>query len=237
MNGAPAPGTVSYYSYNGGYPSGTNFGYYDGTLTTSIETAGTYTFTSSYSGDSRYAGSQSQFPAVVTVMAQTFQIASPIPGVTIAAPGQGGTAQVTITSVDSFGQAVNVTCAVPAAMTQATCGTATANLANVPSATVQLAITTAAPQAAMTKPARGGVYAAFAGLLLIGVFGRRRRLPVLLALVVLACVPLLNGCGGSGSAVTPPPPVGGTPAGTYTVGVTATSSGITRTGTFVVTVQ
>jgi hypothetical protein len=64
---------------------------------------------------------------------------------------------------------------------------------------------------------------------------RRQRLS--LGLLFLG-VALIVSCGGGSSGTPPPPPTDpGTPAGTYTVNVTATSSGITRTGSFNVIVQ
>jgi hypothetical protein len=56
-----------------------------------------------------------------------------------------------------------------------------------------------------------------------------------LALLLLGSVALIVSCGGSSGPSTQTDP--GTPAGTYTVSVTATSSGITRTGSFNVIVQ
>ncbi|MGA7853651.1 MAG: hypothetical protein WCA15_10015, partial [Candidatus Acidiferrales bacterium] len=73
-----------------------------------------------------------------------------------------------------------------------------------------------------------------AGVLLIALPGARRRRVALVFGVVL-CVISIGSCGGGGGGGSQTDP--GTPAGTYMVTVTATSSNITRTGTFSVTVE
>jgi hypothetical protein len=163
---------------------------------------------------------------------------TPIPNMTITAPGQTGTTTVTLNGVDNFGGTINLTCALPAAMAEATCPAATANLGNNTTTTAQFTIATTAPHPLIASRASGrrlygfGVLACVFLLVLPG--SRRRKFP--LALLVLGCVSAIVGCGGGGSS-SPPPMDQGTPAGTYTVNVTATSMGITRTGTFTVTVQ
>jgi hypothetical protein len=68
--------------------------------------------------------------------------------------------------------------------------------------------------------------------------GRRRLISVLGPLATLAMVALLLmvGCGG-GSTSTPPPVHTGTPAGTYTIVVTATSGSTTHTQNLTLTVN
>jgi hypothetical protein len=48
------------------------------------------------------------WPLVVTVLDTTFNISSPIPNVTITAPGQSGTASVTLLGTDNFFGPINV---------------------------------------------------------------------------------------------------------------------------------
>lgn len=242
QNGSPAPGNLQLFpldgSFQGNYSNGSlTWAYLTGQLSTSIDTPGTYTFTASYAGDVNYTGSQSQFPVTVTVLDTTFNISTPISNVTIAAPGQSGTAAITLLGIDHFAGTINIACALPAAMTEANCPPVSTNLGNANSVTAQLTINTTAPHhVAMNRTGGHGFYAfgVFAGLFLCSIPGiRRRKLP--LALLLVACVGLLVSCGGGGGSggFTDP----GTPAGTYTVNVTATSSGITRTATFNVTVQ
>lgn len=207
-----------------------------------IDTPGNYTFTASYSGDPYYVASQGTYSIPVTVLDTTFNLSSPISNVTIAAPGQSGTATLTLVSTDNFDTPINVTCTLPAAMTEATCPAVTANLYNS-SVAASLTITTTAPHPIGASQHAGMVFygvGMFAGVFLFtisfassGIW--RQRLPLALLLFGVA---LIVSCGG-GSSSTPPPPQmdPGTPAGTYAVNVTATSTGITRTGSFNVIVQ
>ncbi len=247
-NGTPAPGTISYNprngSISGNYSTGVFYwAYLAGYLTPlTIDTPGNYTFTASYSGDPYYLASQSTYSIPVTVLDTTFNISTPIPNVTITAPGQSGTASVTLVGTDNFIGPINVSCALPAAMKEATCPSTTANMpgSNV---TATLTITTTAPHQITSSIRRTGIgldgFGVLAGVFLFTIpFTdrriRRRSLP--LALLLLGAVALIVSCGGSNTA--PPPQMDpGTPAGTYTVNVTATSTGITRTGSFNVTVQ
>jgi hypothetical protein len=241
-NGGPAAGTVSYTprsgAFSGNYAYASyQWAYLSGQLLTAIDTPGNYTFNASYGGDTFYAATQAPSPLVVTVVDTTFNIASPIPNMTIAAPGQSGTTTVTVNSVDSFAGTVNLTCTLPAAMTESTCTSASTNL-NAATAAMTIEITTTAPHTVAANRSGGmGLYG-FAALACVFLFvipgSRRRKFP--LALLLLVCVAGFGGCGGgsgSGGGQTDQ----GTPAGTYTANVTAVSNSITRTGSFTVTVQ
>lgn len=245
-NGNPLSGTISYDprngSISGNYSSGIfQWAYLAGSLPVTIDTPGNYTFTASYAGDAYYLGTQSTYSIPVTVLDTTFNISSPMPNVTIAAPGQSGTATVTLLGTDNFIGSINVSCALPAAMTEATCPSTTATILGS-SVAAQLTITTTAPHQITANSRRAGTglygFGVLAGVILFtipftnsGI--RRRRLA--LALLLFGCVALIVSCGGGSRPIPQTDP--GTPAGTYTVNVTATSSGITRTGSFSVTVQ
>ncbi|MGA9668371.1 MAG: protease pro-enzyme activation domain-containing protein [Terracidiphilus sp.] len=237
QNGNPPSGAITYIPRNGSYSAG-YIAYLAGTLNTSIDTPGNYTFTASYPGDAHYLGSQGDYSIPVLVVDTTFNMTTPIPNVTIAASGQTGTTTATLNGVDNFVGTINLTCTLPAVMTEATCPAVTANLGNNTTATAQLTITTTAPHPLTTSRLNGKGLYGFGLLACVFLFGlpgsRRRRFP--LALLMLGCVTSILGCGGGASASSPPVDQG-TPAGTYTVNVTATSMGITRTGTFTVTVQ
>ena len=228
-------------SFIGNYSTGQFYwAYLSSQLSTSINTPGTYSYTSSYAGDANYTGSQNAWPLTVTVLDTTFNISTPVANVTIPAPGQSGMASVTLVGTDNFLGTVNVICALPATMTEATCPSATANLANVNSVTAQLAITTTAPhQLAASRRTSVGSYGfgTLAGIFLFTMSGvRARKIPM--GLLLLGCLVFIVSCGGgNGSAALAAPTDPGTPAGTYLVTVSATSSGITRTATFSVMVQ
>jgi hypothetical protein len=246
QNGTAPSGTFQTFALNGTYSgnystASFNYTYLSETLTTSIDTPGTYNFTVSYPGDAYYAGSQG-VPVAITVVDTTFNIASPIPNVTISAPGMSGTATVTLVGTDNYFGPVNVSCALPTAMTEATCPMTTATL-NSPMATAPLTITTTAPHAigAAKRASMGigsGLYGVgvLAGVLLIAIPGTRRRKLALVCGAIL-CIISIGSCGGGGNGGGGEQTDPGTPPGTYMVTVTATSSNITRTGTFSVTVQ
>jgi len=244
-NGNAVAGTISYTprngSISGNYSTGVfEWAYLAGYLQLTIDTPGNYIFTAAYSGDPYYLGTQSAYSIPVTVLDTTFNISTPIANVTISAPGQSGTATVTLVGVDNFIGGVSVTCALPASMTEASCPSASASLLGS-SVAAQLTITTTAPHTVGSDRRAGVGYGMgiLAGVFLFAIAVpsagmRRRRMP--LAMLLFGCVALIGSCGG-GSKAPPPQMDPGTPAGTYTVNVTATSTGITRTGSFTVTVQ
>jgi hypothetical protein len=231
QNGTAMPGTIQYSPFSGAPYA---YSYLEGQLTTSINTPGTYTLSASYPGSGNFLSSQSPYTLTLIVSDTTFNIASPIPSVTVAA-GQTGSTIVTILGIDNFAGLVNLTCALPATMSKANCPAASATLGNSQSATAQLTITTTAPQTQSARRDAGkrpyGFTALACVLLFLLPLGRKRK--VLLSLLLIVCFAGFSGCGGGSNTTTIP----GTPAGTYTVTVTAASQGITRTGTFTVTVQ
>ena len=130
-----------------------------------------------------------------------------------------------------------MTCTLPAAMAEATCAAMNTSLGNNTTADAPVTIMTTAPHS-LTASRSGGTglygFAALACVFLFAIPGkRRRRLP--LPLLLLVCIAGIGGCGGGSSNHVQTD--NGTPAGTYTVNVTAISNSITRTGSFTVTVQ
>ena len=243
-NGSPLSGTISYNPRNGAisgnYSTGIfQWAYLAGYLNLTIDNPGNYTFTASYSGDPYYLASQTTYSVVVTVLDTTFNISTPIPNVTITAPGQSGTATVGLLSTDNFAGPVNITCTLPVAMTESTCPSVTANMlgSNV---NAQLTITTTAPHQFTSSNQHKSIglygFGIFAGVFLLTIPRVKRCRLHLLSLLLLCAMAFIVSCGSSGTS-TPPPMDPGTPAGTYTVNVTATSAGITRVASFSVTVQ
>ncbi|HWY55560.1 MAG TPA: protease pro-enzyme activation domain-containing protein [Terriglobales bacterium] len=191
------------------------------TFTSGKLAGASYSITATYSGDTNFAGSAS-LPVPYNV--QDFRIAANPATVTVTAPGQSGTATLTITPLGGFSQTLSYSCT--GLPSEATCTFAAA------SATSEtLTIATMSPSARLDKAPlernRGGFYAlllpGFLGLVLSAGNKRTRRGIRLFSLIAALMLSTLwmPACGGGTS--TPRNP--GTPIGTSTVTVTATTGG------------
>ena len=170
--------------------------------------------------------------------------------ISISAAGGSGTSTVTVTPTSGFTGTVNLSCALsPASSTaEITCSIPASVDVTSGSATATLTVnTTAAHAVASTSasarphhgfpwlPASGGLL--FAGMVLGDVPSRRRK-SAAMAMVVFACIAVWAGCGGGSSSGGGGSTSNvGTPAGGYTIAVTANSGSITRTANITVTVQ
>jgi subtilase family serine protease len=170
----------------------------------------------------------------------------------ISAPGQPGTSTVTVTATNGFNGTVNLACGLTPASTTVgvTCAfppPASVSV-NGSSTTATLTVSTQAPRvlsgtsASLQRPrfvwiaASGG--ALLAGVFLLGVPSRRRRRVGGLGIMLVVFFAAGMGCGGGSSSSTQPK-TGGTPAGSYTIAVTATSTtpALSHTANVAVTVQ
>ena len=201
--------------------SGTaTFNYNPSTLT-----GGTYSITASYPWSSSFGNSTS---TAQTLTVQDFKVVPNPPTVTVTAPGHSGTTTLTITPVGGFNQTISYSCNQMTLPSEATCSFAAA------SATSEtLTIATTAPSARLDKDPFGHRHMLYYALLLPGFLGlvvaagnrkrASRRVRLLGFVAVLALSVLWTpGCGGGGNS-TPSNP--GTPAGSSSVTVTATSAG------------
>ncbi|HVG92777.1 MAG TPA: choice-of-anchor D domain-containing protein, partial [Alphaproteobacteria bacterium] len=151
--------------------------------------------------------------------------------------GQTATFNLSATAVSGFSGQLSLACT--GAPTGAACSLSTPNLnviGNVP-VPLTVTVTTSPHTSAAGHSPRNGLWAvnlaSIVACVPLAFFLRKRRARVRMAAVcaVLGVVILwsLTGCGGGGGGTTPPPPTptpplttGGTPAGTYTITVTAT---------------
>jgi subtilase family serine protease len=181
---------------------------------------GTYSIVASYGGDSNFAPSSSSSQ---TFSVLDFSISANPSAITVSAPGMGGETTLSITDLGGFSQSLSFSC--PSGLPSG----AACMFSSISGGGELLTITTTAPSAKLQSHHNQILYA----LLLPGVFGfifvsvggrsRYRQVRTLAILVLLsASVLWINGCGGGGSS-TPSNP--GTPAGTTTVTVSATSGG------------
>ncbi len=169
---------------------------------------------------------------------------------TVTAPGASGTSTITVKGTNGFSGSVALTCTPPATTTTITCSfgsTTPVTLdSTTTSATATLTISTVAPHVVSGQsaslgphgfgwlPASGGTL--LAGLFFLGVPSSRRRKIAGLSLLLLVFFAAGMGCGG-GSSSSAPQKTGGTPAGNYSVIVTATSGSVSQTATVTVSVK
>jgi hypothetical protein len=206
--------------------------------------AGSHSLTAQYDGNTTFAGSSSSAVSLtVAAEAPSFTITSAAASGSVA-PGDSATTTLTLTPSNGFTGTVSLACS--GLPTGAACSFAPASVSLSSSAsTSQLTITTAMPVArTMSRPSdpldplRPGT--ALAVMMAVFTTHRSRRtraarsLPWLGLLLVWGAA--LQGCGGGGSSGAAPLPSGGTPAGTYTVTITATSGSTSHTASYALAV-
>jgi Pro-kumamolisin, activation domain/Bacterial Ig-like domain (group 3) len=207
---------------------------------------GTHSITASYSGDASFNLSSTSLPIAFTITPGFYAVMpSNQPSVLISAPGSSGSTSVAVSSSTGFSGTITLSCS--GLPTGAACVFAPSSITapgTLGTTSAALTVTTTAATAAMLDRPRHGLFAramALSGfmlfsIVLIGGRGRRRLAPMLLAL--LAAILLTPGCGGGGSSTPPPPPPKpATPAGTYTILVSASSGTTTSTTSFTLFVQ
>ncbi|HEV3151453.1 MAG TPA: S53 family peptidase [Acidobacteriaceae bacterium] len=198
--------------------------------------------TINYAGDGNYNSGSAAFSGGGG--SASFSLSAAPTTITVPSGGSA-TTKISVSPAAGFTGAVSLTCAVTGGTTlQPTCALATPTItisgttAATDVLTVQTvssgsAVHTVAKTSERTWYAAGGV--ALAGILLFGLPRRRRAWQRMFSLMLLIVATGIVGCGGTSSG-------GGggsssTPAGTYTVTVTATSGTITQTSTIMATVQ
>lgn len=201
-------------------------------LQTSSLPNGSNNLTAVYSGDVNYAAATSAI-VLIDVGPPDYSLILPKSSASVL-PGQATTFAIEISPQHGFNGTVTFSCSgVPAG---ANCSFSPASVTpNGKAGSTTLTITTTAGGlAAFAVPYRpyGGtsrlpVCAAMLlgiGMVVVG-FGKKRRLqPLCLMLLTGAALSGLVACGGSST----PPPAPGTPAGTYTITVTATSGTVSH---------
>ena len=247
-----ATGTVAFSDMFGAIPGGSTF-----TLNGQGNTAtpngifnfdtGTHTISAAYSGDPSFNPS-------TTTQSQSFTIAAGFYGtipaaqstVLISTPGDTGSTSISVSNSTGFKSTISFACS--GLPSEAACQFAPATIApngTANTTSVAIAITTTAPTASsQQRPYLPGQWTAGIGLLLAStvlVGGKRQRVRGLLLLLTLLLLVVGPSCGGGGSGGGGgshlPPPNPGTPTGTSTVLVTATSGTTVSTSAFTLVVQ
>ncbi len=242
-----ATGSVTFNDTFGAIPGGGNFALNGGGNTATPNgilnfDTGTHTITATYSGDASFnASTSTQQTFTIT---PGFYAAVPSSGsnVVISVPGGSGTSSVSVSNSTGFSGTITLACS--GLPSEAKCVFSPASLsangtASTTSATIT--ITTTAPTAMMRSQRRVFLAAELMGLglfgmLLVGGKKRTRGMIVLTLIFLLLMVPACGGSGGGGGTKTPPPDAG-TPKGTSTVTVTATSGSTVSSTGFTLVVQ
>ena len=190
-------------------------------LTTTLSASGNHTITALYSGDVNYSSSVS---AALAIGVEDFTLNAT--STTISAPGQSGNSTITVTASANFTEPINFACSMPNSMSESACFVNPNTITG--SGQVTLTVNTTPPRALIPPhfgiPPLGGAAKVVCGLiallfaaLMLWTPRRTWRAPAMLGFVVLAILSFAAGCGGGGKSDP------GTPAGTYSVVVTATS--------------
>ena len=174
--------------------------------TVTLTTSSTSGLTINYAGDGNYSGNSAGF---VSGTGSAFFVVSASPSIVSVTSGSTGSSAVSLTP-QSFSGTVNLACTVTGSgATLPTCSFAQPSVSLSGTAAVgdQLNIATAVSSAALHVPARpgdrtwyaaGGV--AMAGLLLLGLPGRRRAWQRTLSVLLLFVAIGVAGCGGNSSS-------------------------------------
>jgi len=158
--------------------------------------------------------------------------------------GQSATFNLALTPAGSFSGTVNLTCSVtPPATPAPVCSvpnsvSVTGNSATSATVTVTTTASGTASGGPAILPPWIGLMAwtlalGVSGLLFVG---KRQRPGLAASMIVLGFI-AMAGCGGSSSSSLPPPAAKGTPAGTYTATLTATSGSLSQQAALTVIVQ
>jgi FtsP/CotA-like multicopper oxidase with cupredoxin domain len=190
-------------------------------FTTALATSGTHSITAQYSGDTDCNESLS---GAVSVSAGDFALSAS--SLTISAPGQSGSTTIIAAATGGFTGAIRFSCALPSSLTEAACTVSPTSLTG--GGKVTFTVNTTSPRGMLVSkrivgpPLAPGwfsaaVAAALACICLLLVPRRRYRKPVIVGLFLSALLFSAFGCATRGM------PDPGTPSGSYSAMVTATT--------------
>jgi subtilase family serine protease len=186
--------------------SGTNTSTATLTVNSQVLLQGANPLTLLYTGSSTYQPSSAT--VTVTNPLSDFTMVAQTPIVTVM-HGSSATDTLNFGAVNGFNSAVALTCAAPSGLT---CSLSPASVTVNGNTSTILTINASSSSAALRPQGRSGWFlasggAAFAGVLLLGLPGRRRKWQAMLGVIFIAIVTAGIGCGGGSSAA--PPSSGG----------------------------
>jgi uncharacterized repeat protein (TIGR01451 family) len=204
-------------------------------VTVHLTGAGSCTITAAQAGNSNFNAAASVPRSFTITASDDFTLALNLPSITVTA-GQPATQHITLTPNPATLTLLNFNCSGLPAKTNCTFSPNPVSPGSAPTDVTMTITTTAATTAALEQPK--GIFTAslaFAsfgliGVVLIGARKRNRKAAAILGALSLMAVLLALGCGGK-------PTTPGTPQGTSTVTVTATTAGATHSTTFTLTVN
>jgi Bacterial Ig-like domain (group 3)/Multicopper oxidase len=220
--GTPITGTVQFAQDDVAVGSPVPVANGQAVLATSLVTNGSHSITAAYSGD---ADCNESLSDALPVTVEDFALSAS--NLVISAPGQSGSTAITVTPSSNFTSQISFACSLPSSFLEATCSVSPSSLTG--GGKVRLTINTKSPHGMMvlngptvdppTVP--GGFFASVAAALaclFLLIFPRRKwRQAVMFGVFLSGVAFLVSACGAKRS--TNP----GTPSGSYTATVTATS--------------
>ncbi len=229
-------------------------------ITTTALTAGDYTVSAVYNGDTNYSGSSGSVPVQVSP-GPDFSITFAPATVTVASPGASASTMVTVTGTNGFNTAINFATATVSGLPSETNFSFSPTSVPVGGSSKLTITTTHASQLVPAhRPSPGplgrpglptakhfserlalhpfGLLVFLLASMLLATQFRRRSIRWLAPALLLALLVVNAACGGGGSTTTTPPVNPGTPmVQNQPVTVTVTSGTITHTFTFTLTVN
>jgi hypothetical protein len=202
---------------------------------TSSLSVGAHSISANYGGDTSDATSAS---SAVAVTVTDFSLPSPPSALTVTS-GQSTSTTLTITPISGFTSTVSFACTVPAGMTEASCSATSVSLTGASPATSTLTVTTTGAHTVNASiqrliDSKGMQYPIYASALILLAVRRRRMAMRLLMVIPLALAfGALVSCGRTPNTQTD----SGTPRGSYSLTVVATSGSDSHTMSVPIIVQ
>ena len=247
MGATALTGTVQ-FTVNGTVLGGASVFNNQAQLSPILSTTGSIQILATYSGDGNYSGSAGTIVETVNPGPPDFVVAPSGTAITVPA-GQTATFAnaISVSAQNGFASPVNLSCSLPVRAT-----TCSVNPTSFPDGNGVATVTVTTTSRSLTPPIVPTPYLyqwpSWINLLLLMLtvllmffpLLKRRRLAAAFSFATLIFVLILqvSACGGGGSNSSPPPPSQkGTPAGNYSVIVSATFGSLTHTTTLTLTVE